>query len=64
MRLSPFILFFGILTLLLYSLSWLSKFMHWPLANELRYLALLPFVIGLVLIVIDKVKHNDKNDES
>ena len=55
----------GILTLLLYSASWLCRIMHWPGANILRYSALGAFIFGVILLAIynlSKGKSDEKED--
>jgi tellurite resistance protein TehA-like permease len=53
----------GILTLLLYSGSWLCRIMDWPGGGILRYAALGSFIFGVVLLTFYNLGKKKKEEQ-
>ena len=63
MRLYPLILVFGILSAGIYAASWLFEIMNWEGVRMLRIAAVIPFVFGLILLIIYNVQLARKKEE-
>lgn len=46
----------GVTAIVIYSLSWVMQWMHWPGKDWVRLSALVPFLIGAGILLYDRAK--------
>lgn len=63
MRLTNFIMIFGIIAIVLYAASLLFRLMHWPGNTELRYASFVFIILGLILYGIDWFATREKRQQ-
>ena len=53
----------GLLAVLLYSSSWIFKFLHWPGAEILKFAALFPFLAGGLILLVGYTRRRNETED-